>query len=154
MDASTYYAPLDSKRLIIAARGKIGGMVGDSRADIPAPKRFYSGGGGSVRGYQYQLVGPLDADNDPQGGRSVIEMGVEARIRVTEDFGLVPFLEGGNVFDSMAPDFSESFRWGAGIGARYYTAIGPIRFDIAVPLNKRKGVDDDFQFYISIGQAF
>ena len=154
MDGSTYYAVLDKDRLVLAARGKIGMMAGESTDNIPASKRFYSGGGGSVRGYKYQTVGPLDANNDPVGGRSQIEVGFEARTRVSDSIGIVPFIEGGNVFESMAPDFSGEFLWGAGLGFRYYTAIGPIRFDVAVPLNPRDGIDDPYQFYISIGQAF
>lgn len=154
MDGSTYYSVLEKDRLVLAARGKLGLMAGDSAGAIPANKRFYAGGGGSVRGYKYQTVGPLDASNDPIGGRSLLEVGFEARTRITDSIGLVPFIEGGNVYESMAPDFSGEFLWGAGLGFRYYTAIGPIRFDVAVPLNRRKNVDDAYQFYISIGQAF
>jgi len=152
-DGSTYYSVLRKERLVLAGRGKIGMMFGDSTNDIPATKRFYSGGGGSIRGYKYQTVGPLDANNDPTGGRSLLEVGFEARTRITEDIGLVPFIEGGNVYESMVPDFSGEFLWGAGLGFRYYTAVGPIRLDVAVPLNRRP-VDDAFQVYISIGQAF
>lgn len=154
LHGSTYYSVLDKKRLILALRGSVGSLLGDSTADIPAVKRFYSGGGGSVRGYEFQTVGPLDANNDPSGGRSVVEVGMEARIRITDTIGIVPFLEGGNVYEEMSPDFSEDFQWAAGLGARYYTPFGPLRFDVAVPLNPRAGVDDAFQFYISIGQAF
>tara|TARA_R110001599_G_scaffold312714_2_gene520322 strand:- start:776 stop:2647 length:1872 start_codon:yes stop_codon:yes gene_type:complete len=154
LDGSTYYSVIDKERLILAARAKLGMMAGDSANAIPAPKRFYSGGGGSVRGYQYQTVGPLDANNDPIGGRSLLEVGFEARVKITDSIGIVPFIEGGNVYESMAPDFSGEFLWGAGLGFRYYTAIGPIRLDVAVPLNKRPNVDDSYQIYISIGQAF
>ncbi len=154
LDGSTYYSVIDNERLILAARAKMGMMAGDSASAIPAPKRFYAGGGGSVRGYQYQTVGPLDANNDPIGGRSLLEVGFEARVKITDSIGIVPFIEGGNVYESMAPDFSGEFLWGAGLGFRYYTAIGPIRLDVAVPLNKRPNVDDSYQIYISIGQAF
>ncbi|USG62632.1 autotransporter assembly complex protein TamA [Sneathiella marina] len=154
LDGSAYYPVLKDKRLVLAARGKIGAMAGESANDIPATKRFYAGGGGSIRGYKYQTVGPLNSKNDPIGGRSLLEVGFEARIRITEDIGLVPFIEGGNVYESMVPDFSDEFLWGAGLGLRYYTAVGPIRFDVAMPLDRRKNVDDPFQFYISIGQAF
>ncbi|WP_293947974.1 autotransporter assembly complex protein TamA [Sneathiella sp.] len=154
MDGSVYYPVVGEGRVVLAARGKLGMMVGDDASDIPASKRFYSGGGGSIRGYKFQSVGPLDADNDPLGGRSLLEVGFEARTKITDSIGLVPFIEGGNVYDSMAPDFSGDFLWGAGLGFRYYTAIGPIRFDVALPLNRRKNVDDAYQFYISIGQAF
>ncbi|WP_169569422.1 autotransporter assembly complex protein TamA [Sneathiella limimaris] len=154
LHGSTYYSVLDEKRLILAMRGKIGSLLGDSTADIPAVKRFYSGGGGSVRGYEFQLVGPLDVNNDPSGGRSIVEVGLEARIKITDTIGIVPFIEGGNVYEDMNPDLSEDFQWAAGLGGRYYTPFGPLRFDVAIPLNPRTGIDDDFQFYISIGQAF
>lgn len=154
MDGSVYYPVIGEDRVVLAARSKLGMMFGDDASSIPASKRFYSGGGGSVRGYKFQSVGPLDADHDPLGGRSLLEVGFEARTRITDTIGLVPFIEGGNVYESMAPDFSGDFLWGAGLGFRYYTAIGPIRFDVAVPLNRRKNVDDAYQFYISIGQAF
>ncbi len=153
IEGSGYYELLDKKRLILAARGKIGSILGDSTSDIPAVKRFYAGGGGSVRGYEFQSVGPQDPDGDPNGGRSVLEVGFETRIRITETIGLVPFVEGGAVYDDESPDFSEEFLWAAGLGARYYTPFGPLRFDVGVPLNPRSN-DDSFQFYISIGQAF
>jgi translocation and assembly module TamA len=153
-DGSAYYSVLENERLVLAARTKVGMLFGDSTDNIPASKRFYAGGGGSIRGYKYQSVGPLDSQNDPIGGRSLIEVGFEARTKITESIGIVPFIEGGNVYDSMVPDFSGDFLWGAGLGFRYYTAIGPIRLDFAVPLDKRPNVDDNFQVYISIGQAF
>lgn len=149
------YQPLDSeKRFVLAGRGKVGSIFGESRENIPANKRFYAGGGESIRGYQFQKVGPLDESNDPLGGRSVVELNAEFRARVWGNFGLVPFIDGGNVYTPVYPDFSEELRWAAGIGARYLTVIGPLRFDIAFPLNPPRELDDPFQFYISLGQAF
>jgi translocation and assembly module TamA len=150
---SAYYAIDEEARFVLAGRGKLGVIVGEDTDDLPANKRFYAGGGGSVRGYEFQKVGPLDDDDDPLGGRSVIEVGAEVRARVTESVGLVPFIDGGMVYDDAYPDFNEEFLWAAGLGVRYFTAIGPIRFDLAFPLNGRDE-DDSFQFYISIGQAF
>lgn len=150
----SHYLPFDEAgRYVLAGRGRLGGIWGDERSALPSNKRFYSGGGGSVRGYAYQQVGPLDEDNDPIGGRSVIEAGMEFRARVTDHIGVVPFVEGGNVFENSRPDGIE-MQWAAGLGLRYYTAIGPLRFDFAVPLDKRGSIDDDFQIYLSIGQAF
>ena len=153
---SAYLSLLKSDRLILAGRTRLGSIIGESRSEIPASKRFYTGGGGSIRGYQFQKVGPLDDENDPLGGRSLITLGAELRWRVSERFGVVPFVDGGTVFNE--PDFrsdeDETLRWAAGLGFRYYTLIGPIRVDFAVPLNPRDDIDDDFQFYISIGQAF
>jgi translocation and assembly module TamA len=148
------YFPITSDRYILALRTRLGSITGSSTERIPASKRFYAGGGGSIRGFNYQRVGPLDANGDPVGGRSVAEVGAEIRARVSQAIGLVPFVEGGNVYDSVYPDFSEKFRWAAGLGVRYHTAVGPLRFDLAFPLNRRPGVDNHFEFYISIGQAF
>ena len=151
---SAYYAVDSEARYILAGRARLGSIVGESTKDLPANKRFYAGGGGSVRGYEFQKVGPLDNDDDPLGGRSLIEVGAELRVRVTETIGVVPFVDGGTVYDSSYPDFDETFRWAAGLGVRYFTGFGPIRLDVAVPLNKRDDVDNDFEFYISFGQAF
>ncbi len=148
------YVPFDQAgRYVLAGRARLAGIWGEERSALPAHKRYYSGGGGSVRGYGYQKIGPLDDNNDPLGGRSVFETGLEFRARVFEQVGVVPFVEGGNVFEVSQPD-SLDLQWAAGIGLRYYTAIGPLRLDFAVPLDKRESVDDDFQIYLSIGQAF
>lgn len=149
-----YFSLIDEHRLVLALRGSLGAMDGASRNDIPADERFYSGGGGSVRGIGYQLAGPLDDDDEPLGGRSLTEFSVELRSRFTESIGGVAFLDGGSVFDNAFPDFEDALRLGTGVGLRYITPIGPLRFDIGVPVDRRRGVDDAYQFYISIGQAF
>lgn len=151
---STYKSFGRKKRVTIAGRVRTSVAVGETTADIPANRRFYSGGAGSIRGFDFRDVGPLDGFGDPVGGRSRFEMGLELRTKVTEDIGLVPFIEGGNVFDKSYPNFDGGLLWGAGLGLRYYTAIGPIRLDIATPLNPRTGVDGNIEFYISLGQAF
>jgi translocation and assembly module TamA len=87
------------------------------------------------------------------GGSSVFEVGAEVRIKLWGPWGIAPFIEGGNVFDTAYPDFSGSLRWGAGLGIRYYTPFGPIRLDVATPLNPRAS-DSDFHIYVSIGQSF
>jgi translocation and assembly module TamA len=149
-----YYSFDEDRRFVAAARARAGSIIGSSRARVPAPLRFYSGGGGSVRGFGYQLAGPLAADNSPIGGRSVFEAGFEMRVRVTETIGIVPFVEGGGVFEDEYPSLRGGLFWGGGIGVRYFTPIGPVRLDVAVPFNPRSGVDDRFQIYISLGQAF
>lgn len=150
---SLYYAPLGGDRLVLAARGRFGSLAGSSRGDIPANLRFYAGGGGSVRGYAFRSVGPLDSDDDPIGGRSVVEFSLEARIKITNTIGIVPFLDAGQVYETPWPQ-GDNLRYGAGLGLRYYTSFGPLRVDLATPLNRRKGVDRIYQFYISIGQSF
>ena len=151
----SHYFKLSSKpRSILALRGMVGVMTGAERDEIPADIRFYAGGGGSIRGYAFQSVGPLSNNGDPLGGRSLIGLSSEIRVLVTEKIGIVPFVDGGNVFDSAYPDFKHSLLWGAGIGIRYHTPFGPLRLDVGFPLNKRDGIDNPFQIYISLGQAF
>ena len=135
----------------IAGRIRVGTIMGASRDRIAPSRRFYSGGGGSVRGYGYQRIGPRDSNNDPVGGRSLAEFAIEARVRFG-DFGVVPFLDGGNLYTDALPRFT-GLRYGAGIGARYYTSFGPIRVDIGTPLNRRSG-DSRLAVYVSLGQAF
>lgn len=153
-EGSAYHAVDSARKLVLAGRVKAGSIVGENRNLIPASKRFYAGGGGSIRGYEYQKVGPLDADNDPIGGRSLFEVSGEMRYRIDEDWGAVAFVDGGNVFDGVLPDFQRQIRWASGVGVRYFTGFGPLRADIAFPLNGRSDVDDTFQFYVSFGQAF
>ncbi|MEJ2378753.1 MAG: autotransporter assembly complex protein TamA [Pseudolabrys sp.] len=150
---STYYPVDDYARLVLAARATVGSIVGASLAAIPANHRFYAGGGGSVRGYRYQSLGPLDSSGQVVGGRSLFTASFEARWRVTDTIGLVPFLDMGQAFLAEYPDFSEALRYAAGLGFRYYTAIGPIRVDAAFPLNPRPG-DAGYGIYVGIGQAF
>jgi translocation and assembly module TamA len=138
--------------VVLASFGALGSIVGASRAALPADKRLYAGGAGSVRGYGYQLAGPLDAVNKPLGGASSLELGAELRYRFTETMGIAPFIEGGNVYPTSLPNSGKLF-YGAGIGFRYYTAIGPVRLDIATPFTHRSA-DSPIQFYISVGQAF
>jgi translocation and assembly module TamA len=146
---ATTYLPL-SDRITLAARGHLGTIAGASQGSIAPTRRFYAGGG-SVRGYGYQAVGPKDADGSPRGGDSIVEGGVEARFRFG-DFGVVPFFDAGEIDTATIPRFRD-VRYGAGIGARYYTSFGPVRIDIATPINPQKG-DARVQFYVSIGQAF
>ncbi len=149
------YVPLDGRRrYVLAGRLAVGSLAGSATDQVPANRRFYAGGGGSIRGFGYQLVGPLDADNEPTGGRSVIEASVEARLRVSDSIGIVPFLDAGLLSLSAFPGDGGQLRTAAGIGGRYYTAVGPLRLDVAIPLNRRPGIDKSFQFYISFGQAF
>jgi len=139
--------------IIIAANIKAGFIKGAGRVEIPADERFYAGGGGSIRGYSYQSVGPL-SDGVPVGGKSLIEGSMELRLKVTERFGLAAFLDGGSAFTDKLFSSEDPLRWGTGIGIRYYTPVGPLRLDVGIPLNKRQGVDGSYQIYISLGQAF
>jgi translocation and assembly module TamA len=148
--ARTYVGLTDKATL--ALRVKAGSILGPSTETIPAPERFYSGGGGSVRGFGYQDIGPF-MNNGPTGGRSLAEGSVELRYKVTPTIGFVTFLDMGSVADTVVPNLS-NLSFGTGAGLRYYTGFGPLRFDIAVPLNNRQNQPQDYEFYISIGQAF
>lgn len=143
----------ENPRLILATRAKAGFIFGAERDEIPADERFYAGGGGSVRGYGFQLAGELDDDDEPTGGRSLLEIAGELRTQVTESIGAAIFVDSGAAFGSSVPDFEEPLRVGVGGGLRYFSPIGPIRLDVGVPLDRRSS-DDAFQIYISIGQAF
>ncbi|MCW7754893.1 autotransporter assembly complex protein TamA [Desulfobotulus sp. H1] len=139
-------------RLVLSARGGVGSIIGESNLNIPADERFYGGGGGSIRGYAYQSIGP-EEKGEVVGGRSMVETGLELRWRMKNNLGLVAFLDGGQVFTQSQLQLEDEFHWGAGLGLRYYTDFAPFRLDVAFPLNSRPN-DDAFQLYISIGQAF
>ncbi|CAH0353390.1 MAG: BamA/TamA family outer membrane protein [Sphingobium sp.] len=149
LDVSGYYPVSDS--LVIAGRTRVGTIAGAARDDIAPSRRLYAGGGGSVRGFGFQQLGPKDANNDPIGGRSVNEFALEARYRFG-NFGIVPFVDAGQVYEGSTPSFS-NIRFGAGIGGRFYTNFGPFRADIAMPLNRQPG-ESKVAIYIGIGQAF
>ncbi len=147
----TYYDVTGDGGSVVALRGTLGSLVGADRA-VPLDKRFYAGGGGSVRGYSYQSIGPRDSRNRPDGGSSLVEGSVELRQRLRGNLGMVAFLDAGSVGQRETPSFSE-VRLGAGLGVRYATAIGPVRLDVAVPLNKQEG-DAGYGIYVGLGQAF
>ena len=149
-----YHAIDDKQRYIIAGRTRLGSITGETTEDLPANKRFYAGGGSSIRGYRFQSVGPLGPGNTPLGGRSLFEISTEFRVKFSDTIGGVIFVDGGNVYDDELPDFSTNLQWAGGFGARYFTSFGPIRLDLGFPLNPRDGIDDPMQLYISIGQAF
>ncbi len=150
---SHYVSLTEDGDWVLAGQLGLGAITGAPLMSLPADERFYGGGGGSIRGYPYQSVSPL-IGNSPIGGRSIMELSFELRARITENIGVVAFLDGGSAFASQIPDFSEDVLWGAGAGFRYYTPIGPVRLDVGFPLNRRDGIDDAFQIYVSVGQAF
>ncbi len=150
IDASVY-RPVTS-RVVLAARTRVGSILGAPRDAVAPSRRFYAGGGASVRGYGFQNIGPRDPNNDPIGGRSLAEFSLEARVRAFGNFGVVPFLDAGNIYTSTLPRFS-GMRYGAGIGMRYYSNFGPIRVDVGTPINPQRG-DPRIAVYVSLGQAF
>jgi translocation and assembly module TamA len=149
VDASGYYPVSDG--LVLAGRVRLGTIQGASLSALAPSRRFYSGGGGSVRGYAYDKLGPLDPLGDPLGGRSVNEAAAEVRYRFG-NYGVVGFIDAGQVYTSTIPNFS-NLRYGVGIGGRFYTNFGPLRLDLATPLARSNG-ESWFNIYVSIGQAF
>ncbi|MBV8742650.1 MAG: BamA/TamA family outer membrane protein, partial [Sinobacteraceae bacterium] len=143
---------------VVAVRGVAGLAAGASEFSLPPDQRFYAGGSGSIRGYRYQSVGPVFPDGNPVGGTAVQAGSVEYRQRIGTNFGTAVFLDGGQVSRNLNV-LNSTIRFGTGAGVRYYTPIGPIRLDFAVPLNKRPSRpgqvgDDSFEVYIGLGQAF
>ncbi len=139
-------------RSVLALRGMAGVALGTGLDALPADKRFYAGGSGTVRGYKYLSVGPQFPDGTPSGGTAFSAGSIELRQRVFGNWGMAAFLDGGQVSTNGDP-FSGGLHFGAGGGIRYYTPIGPIRLDAAVPLNREPG-GDSFEIYIGLGEAF
>ncbi|MEL6317389.1 MAG: outer membrane protein assembly factor, partial [Pseudomonadota bacterium] len=151
--AARYWALDEARRFVLASRLRAAAIWADEIEDVPLNRRLYSGGGGSVRGFEERFVGPLDAAGDPDGGRSALEAALELRAPVYGDLGAALFVDAGSVSEAIAPDFAEGVQVGAGLGLRYRSPVGPIRVDLATPLNPRPE-DDRFEIYFSIGQAF
>lgn len=153
--ASSFYTTWEKSKIrpTLALRAAIGNIEGENLATVPETSRFFVGGGGSVRGYAFQSLGPSNEDG-AIGGLSFAEFGVELRLRWGDNYGAAFFVDAGSAFDQRYPEFGEDLRMAAGFGFRYFTSIAPLRVDLAFPLDRRPDVDDSFQFYISLGQAF
>ncbi len=149
----SYYQSLDRQaQTVVAARLRLGRIVNGKVDQIPASQRFYAGGGGSVRGFSYQGVGPRLSDGTPRGGVFLLESSVEVRRDLTPTWGVVLFADAGAVGSSGPADFQD-LAVGAGIGVRYNLGFAPIRVDVATPVARRRG-QPPFQIYVSIGQSF
>jgi translocation and assembly module TamA len=149
---SGYWPAIAGDSTVLAGRLKLGSLIGGSIPEVPADRRFYGGGGGSVRGFAYQAVGPRLSDNSPEGGLSLAEASAEVRQRVTAKWGLVGFVDVGTVGSQTYPRF-EDVSVGVGLGVRYDLGFAPFRLDIATPVNPRHG-DAAIQVYVSVGQSF
>lgn len=150
----SYYRSINDN-IVLAARARFGSIVGADLAAVAPSRRMYAGGGGSVRGYGYRAIGPANSTGDPTGGRSLTEFSLEARVRTPLLGGalqVVPFVDAGTVGNSSTPGFDE-IKIGAGVGARYLTSFGPVRVDVAVPLNPGPN-DSSVAVYVGLGQAF
>ncbi|WP_417583226.1 autotransporter assembly complex protein TamA [Pelagibacterium sp.] len=152
LEGRAYFAFDDEANYILAARIRAGAVAGPTLNEIPPDLLFFAGGGGSVRGYAYRSIGVDDGMGNVTGGRYLLEASVEGRVRFNDQFGAVAFVDGGYVAADTFPGL-EQLRLGAGVGIRYYTALGPLRLDVALPLNKSPG-DPDYALYVGIGQSF
>jgi translocation and assembly module TamA len=152
----THLLPTDPGRTVLAALARAGVAEGAGELSLPPDQRFYAGGSGTIRGYRYQSVGPLFTQGPavglPIGGTAMEAGNLELRQRFGTNFGAALFVDAGQVSASLKA-VSGEFRIGTGAGVRYYTPIGPIRLDLAVPMPRRAG-DDAFEIYIGLGQAF
>ena len=153
LSGSTYWPLGREQRTILAGKLGLGSLDGAQLSQLPADQRIYAGGGGSIRPYGWQLAGPLASNNKPIGGKSSLVLNLEARIRITETIGIVPFVDAGSYYESPVPQLGRTLLYGVGLGLRYYTAFGPLRLDLATPLHKRSA-DSPIQIYISLGEAF
>lgn len=143
----------ENNRVVFAGKAALGTLLGTAdMSRIPTTRRFFQGGGGSVRGYSYQEISPYNAAGQATGGRSYALGSLEARIKITDTIGVVPFIDAGTVSKNLAPDFSD-IRAGAGLGLRYATPFGPLRLDVAIPLNKYDN-GTTYGIYAGIGQSF
>ncbi len=150
----TTYHSIPTERLTVAARVVMGNVIGASQYTIPPPDRMYGGSENILRGYRAFTVSPLHNGKTPIGGRSLLAASLEARFRTSGELGWAFFYDIGNVYSTPIPEPYRQQRCSVGTGIRYATPIGPLRFDIAVPLNRRSAIDPSFQIYFSIGQSF
>lgn len=141
-----------SENLVAAGRARIGSVLGTSATTLAADQRFFAGGGGSARGFEYQSLSPIGSDGQPFGGLSVVEVSTELRWRITPEWGAVAFVDNAIASDLNAPEFG-GMRSAIGVGARYYFDFAPVRIDVATPLDRRSG-EPALQVYLSLGQAF
>ncbi len=148
------YSRLDrNARYVAAARGRGAMILSERLESVPANRRLYAGGGESIRGFGRYAIGPVDADDKPVGGRLALEAESELRLRFNDSLGAVGFVAAGAVSRNIDGHVLDDILWAAGLGLRYFSAAGPIRVDVAVPLNPRP-LDDDLHVYLSMGQAF
>ena len=140
----------------LAARLRYGGIEPlESTSDVPIFKRFFCGGTDSVRGYPYQKLGPLDFAGNPIGGMGLMEGSLEWRFPIRTPLEGVVFSDFGNVASTIERFSWAETRYTAGVGLRYLTIVGPLRFDVGYELNPPEPSPfTPYQLHFSIGQAF
>jgi len=152
--AHTSYFPMSSSHFLVLAQQLIlESIISKNLASVPVPKRILGGTEQDLRGYRYRTVSPLEG-HKPKGGQSGIFYTFETRFRVSKTIGLVPFFDIGSVYMTEFPNFHGKWFKSVGLGLRYFTFLGPLRFDIAFPLDRRKAIDPHYRILVSIGQTF
>ncbi len=151
LDARAYLGLADDK-VVLAGRALAGTVAGAGAAAVPPDYLFFSGGGGTVRGFPYQSLGVDLGGGTTVGGRAFLGASGEVRYRVSDTIGLVGFADVGRLGANSFLDTGGGTQIGAGAGLRYYTGLGPIRLDVAMPVSGPGG--DGVQFYLGIGQSF
>lgn len=146
-----------SGTLVLDASGT---PVVDVVADLPASERFFAGGDSTVRGFALDRLGSsatLNTDGFPTGGNGLVVMNAEIRTPHVKGVGLVAFVDSGNVFLRAGDIDAGEFRTTAGLGLRYRSPLGPLRFDIGFKLDRRDftgGAERRAVYHLSLGQAF
>ena len=128
----------------VLARVSLGVTAKDSLADLPASVRFFAGGDSSVRGYDFETLGPENADGEVIGGSNLVDASIEFDRLFRDKWAVAVFVDSGDAFDQA--DIKPST--GVGIGLRWYSPVGPVRLDLAHPLDNP---DEDFRIHISLG---
>ncbi len=155
ISGSMLYLCPSFKRLSIFGTASFGSISGASHLDVPPPTRFYGGSATFMRGYKYRTVSPLDSNTGkPIGGRSMMYYNLETRLKMTDNAEFTLFYDLGNVFSHSAPQFNKKLLRSWGTGLLYQTPIGPLRFELAFPLDRRQGIDNSSHFYLSVGRKF
>jgi len=151
----TFYTSItQSDRVVLAHKFEVGSIPSHTLAAIPVPKRFFGGTEEDLRGYGYLSVSPLGDHRKPRGGKSLLFYTFETRFRCTQKIGIVPFFDMGAVYLSSVPNFKGKWFKSTGFGLRYFTFFGPLRFDLAFPLDRRPHIDPYYRILVSIGQMF
>ncbi|MGA2091489.1 MAG: BamA/TamA family outer membrane protein [Endomicrobiales bacterium] len=152
----THFYGLLTGDVVIAMRTKIG-YIAPSRytTDVPIYKRFFSGGGYSVRGYGFDLIGPQDTQGNPIGGDCLYEENIEIRYPIVGKIKGVAFIDSGAVYATSFYINSNDLNYGVGTGFRYVTPIGPVGIDLAFPVQHYLPINwGSYNLYFTIGQGF
>lgn len=150
-DGRAYFTFGADEKFTLAGRVQLGSVAGADLTEVPPDLLFFSGGGGTVRGQPYDSLG-VTVDEGPTGGSSFLGASAELRARVRDKISVVGFADIGGIGATALPGEAAEWHSGAGIGLRYHTSFGPIRFDLATPVSGNTG--NGVQIYIGIGQAF